>query len=103
MSNRPSTRRARPRVRKAPPHSSPRDPTTRSPEPQPTPLPRFLTVDETADLLRTTRRAIYTRIQRGDFPGVVRLSRRLLIDADALLHWLDERRGPSPNPKEKTR
>ncbi|MEX1363863.1 MAG: helix-turn-helix domain-containing protein [Nannocystaceae bacterium] len=61
-----------------------------------TALPRFLTVDETAELLRTTRRAIYARIQRGDFPGVVRISRRLLIDAGALLQWVDERRGPSP-------
>ena len=60
-------------------------------------LPRFLTIDETAEILRTTRRAIYARIRRGDFPGVVRISRRILIDANALLHWLDERRGPSPN------
>ena len=38
--------------------------------------PVFLTVDETADLLRTSRKAIYAMIERGLLPGVVRLGRR---------------------------
>ena len=56
----------------------------------------LLTVDETATLLRTTRRAIYTMIERRQLPGVIRIRRRVLFRADDLLHWLDQKRAPSP-------
>ena len=69
--------------------------------PNPAPLagtvqfPRFLTPDETADLLRTTRQAIYAQIRKGTLPGVIRLRRRILIDGQALLSWLDRNRAVS--------
>ena len=59
-------------------------------------LPVLLTVDEAADLLRTTRRAIYVMIARRQLPGVIRIRRRVLLRADDLLHWLDQKRAPSP-------
>ena len=59
-------------------------------------LPVLLTVDEAADLLRTTRRAIYAMIERCQLPGVIRVRRRVLLRADDLLDWLDQRRAPSP-------
>jgi excisionase family DNA binding protein len=59
-------------------------------------LPTLLTVDDTADLLRTTRRAIYAMVERQQLPGVIRIRRRVLIRADDLLHWLDQKRAPSP-------
>jgi excisionase family DNA binding protein len=59
------------------------------------PLPILLTVDEAADLLRTTRRAIYAMIERRQLPGVIRIRRRVLLRADDLLHWLDQKRAPS--------
>ena len=61
-----------------------------------TTLPVLLTVDEAADLLRTTRRAIYAMIERRQLPGVIRVRRRVLLRADDLLDWLDQRRAPSP-------
>ncbi len=58
-------------------------------------LPILLTADETADLLRTTRRAIYAMVERGQLPGVVRVRRRVLLRSDALLHWLEQKCAPS--------
>jgi excisionase family DNA binding protein len=60
------------------------------------PPPLLLTVAETATLLRTTRKAIYALVERGELPGVTRLGRRVLIHRGELLEWLDERRTPSP-------
>jgi len=59
-------------------------------------MPMLLTVDEAAALLRTTRRAIYAMIERRQLPGVIRIRRRVLFRADDLLHWLNQKRAPSP-------
>ena len=59
-------------------------------------LPVLLTVDEAAELLRTTRRAIYAMIERRQLPGVIHVRRRVLLRADDLLDWLNQKRAPSP-------
>jgi excisionase family DNA binding protein len=53
-------------------------------------LPPLLTVDETAALLRTSRKAVYAMAERAQLPGVTRIGRRLLIRSGDLLHWLDQ-------------
>ena len=58
-------------------------------------LPAFLTADETAALLRTTRKGIYTMIARGLLPGVTRVGRRVLVRSDHLLDWLGQKSAPS--------
>src|SRR5712691_8700485 len=65
-------------------------------EPTAARLPVLLTVDEAADFLRTTRRAIYAMVERRQLPGVIRIRRRVLLRADDLLHWLDQKRASSP-------
>jgi excisionase family DNA binding protein len=59
-------------------------------------LPRLLTPDEAADLLRTTRKAIYARAARGRLPGAVRDGRRLLVRLDQLLKSLEPVTGSTP-------
>jgi excisionase family DNA binding protein len=59
-------------------------------------VPLFLNVDEAAELLRTTRRAVYAMVERRQLPGVVRLRRRVLFRSDVLLDWLDQKCAPSP-------
>ena len=59
-------------------------------------LPKLLTTIEVAELLRTSQKATYAMIARGQLPGVTRIGRRVLVRADELVDWLDERRAPSP-------
>ena len=58
-------------------------------------LPLLATVDETAALLRTSRKAIYSMIERGQLPGVTRIGRRVLIRTPDLLDWLRQKSTPS--------
>ena len=58
-------------------------------------VPTLLTPDDVADLLRTTRRAIYAMIERRQLPGIVRIGRRVLVRADELLHWLNQKSASS--------
>jgi excisionase family DNA binding protein len=51
-------------------------------------LPRLLTADETAELLRTSRRGVYAMAERAQLPGAIRIGRRLLVRRDELLGWL---------------
>ncbi len=59
-------------------------------------FPYLLTADDTAELLRTSRKGIYSMASRGELPGVTRIGRRLLVRRDDLLRFLDESRAPSP-------
>ena len=51
--------------------------------------PMFLKVPEVAAILRTSSKAIYSMIDRGQLPGVTRLRRRVLVRRVSLLEWLD--------------
>jgi hypothetical protein len=35
-------------------------------------------------------------IERRQLPGVIRIRRRVLLRAEDLLNWLDQKRAPSP-------
>ena len=58
-------------------------------------LPHLLTTNEVAEVLRTTPKATYAMIARGQLPGVIRIGRRVLVRADKLVDWLDQKRVPS--------
>jgi predicted DNA-binding transcriptional regulator AlpA len=51
--------------------------------------------DRGAVLLRTSRKAIYTIVERAQLPGVVRIGRRVLVREDTLLDWLRQKSTPS--------
>jgi excisionase family DNA binding protein len=55
----------------------------------------LLTTTEVAELLRTSRKAIYAMIERAQLPGIVRIGRRVLVREDALLDWLRQKSTPS--------
>jgi len=50
----------------------------------------LLTVPEVADVLRTSPKAVYAMVERGQVPGVTRIGRRVLVRTDRLLKWLAE-------------
>jgi len=54
----------------------------------------LITVAEVGTLLRTSRKAIYTMIERGQLPGVVRINRRVLVDRAVLLNWVRQKSTP---------
>ena len=58
-------------------------------------LPKLLTVKEVAGLLRTSTKSVYSMIERDQLPGVASLGRRVLVQRDDLLRWLDESRASS--------
>jgi excisionase family DNA binding protein len=58
-------------------------------------VPVLLTPHEVAASLRTSRKAIYAMIERGQLPGIVRVGRRVLVRADALVDWLRQKSAPS--------
>ncbi len=64
-------------------------------EPESTQGNFLLTVDEVAEVLRTSRKAIYAMAERKLLPGVVRIGRRLLVRRDDLIDWLRESRASS--------
>ena len=57
--------------------------------------PDLLLVHEVATFLRTSPKAIYSMIERGLLPGVVRIGRRVLVREDDLLQWLRQKSMPS--------
>lgn len=59
-------------------------------------LPFFMTVEDVAALLRTTPKAIHSRIERGLLPGFFRDGRRRLIAREDLLNCMEEKRRGSP-------
>jgi len=53
----------------------------------------YLSVEETADLLRINRNTLYDAIKRGEVPGVRRIGRVIRICRAAVLEWF---RGNGP-------
>jgi excisionase family DNA binding protein len=63
--------------------------------------PVLLTPSEVAQLLRTSKKAIYTMVERRQLPGVVHIGRRVLISQEALLNWLRRKSTPSLERQEQ--
>jgi excisionase family DNA binding protein len=68
---------------------------------EPEALPVLLTVDDMAQLLRTTNRAIYAMIERRQLPGVIRIGRRVLFRTSDLLDWLNQKSAPSQRSEQR--
>jgi len=63
--------------------------------------PVLLTPTEVAELLRTSRKAIYAMVERAQLPGIVRIGRRVLVREDALVNWLRQKSTPSLESRER--
>jgi excisionase family DNA binding protein len=61
--------------------------------------PRFLTIAESARLLRINRGRAYAMANDGTLPGVVRLGRTLRIDKERLLAGLADRQFEGGNER----
>lgn len=59
-------------------------------------LPRVLTPEDLAKVLRVRRRSVYEAISRGDIPGVRRIGRKVRIDRDSVLAWMADGHGRAP-------
>jgi len=55
----------------------------------------LLSADEVAVILRTTRKAVYTRSSRGQLPQPVRLGRRIYFLRRDLIRFLEGKRAAS--------
>ena len=55
----------------------------------------LLSADEVAVVLRTTRKAVYARVARGQLPSPVRLGRRLYFPRRDLIRFLEGKRAVS--------
>ncbi len=64
---------------KVPPSNSKMDSSSRR-------LPKFLTVQEVADLLRCKKRTIYDMVEQGRIP-FRKVGGRLLFDLDEIIEW----------------
>jgi excisionase family DNA binding protein len=62
-------------------------------------MPLLLTPDDVATMLRTTRKAIYCMVERGQLPGVRKIGRRVLFCSRALVDYLDRKCAPSPKER----
>jgi excisionase family DNA binding protein len=51
-------------------------------------LPLLLQAHEVAQLIRVSRKAVYTMAERGEIPGVTKLGRRLRFRRDAIEAWI---------------
>ena len=55
-------------------------------------LPTLLTTADVAALLRTSRKAVWAMVERGQLPGVVRIGRRrILFSQAAMVEWLGQK------------
>jgi excisionase family DNA binding protein len=59
-----------------------------SPSRNPSLLPRVMTVDELATLLRVNRKTVYDALSRGEIPGARRIGGRYRILREAVIQWL---------------
>jgi excisionase family DNA binding protein len=59
------------------------------------PLPELLGAGDVAAWLRTTKRAVYTMVERGQLPAPIHIGRRLLWDRAELVSWLESKRAVS--------
>jgi excisionase family DNA binding protein len=64
-------------------------------------VPTLLTPSEVAELLRTSKAAVYAMVERGQLPGVVRIGRRVLVHQEALVDWLGQKSTPSLGGRER--
>ena len=63
-------------------------------------VPVLLSVEDLAKVLRTTRKAIYSMVARGELPGIFRRGRRrVYFRREAIVAWIEA--GTESSPKKQ--
>jgi predicted DNA-binding transcriptional regulator AlpA len=57
-------------------------------------LPELVTAEDVAAWLKTSRKAIYAKAERGMLPGATRLGGRLYFFRSDLVRWVEQGRVP---------
>lgn len=64
-------------------------------------LPELLSAEDVAAWLRTTKKAVYLMVARGQLPKPLKIGRRLLWDRQSLANWIAEKRVASLRSQER--
>jgi len=75
---------------------------SKRPEPPKSEMPKYLSPQELADLIKKKITTVYQNHHNGLIPGAIKVGSRLLFDTEIILKWIEAGALPTFNEKVKT-